>query len=199
MPLRSITCRHCHAMFEKQPGVGFLYCPTCGLSLEGSTEIDVYTDDETQPSKAPKAELIPRNNGTAHKSPLGDWFCLVCKRPLQPVVGVDAPVTGGPSWTLYDCLGCGRCVTDDGSIPAGTYQISDPVVAIINGVPKVETTVGPFSFDIHVVDLEEDESPLTRCQSSWRDGECVHKKCPVPDGQTRCPLLTQEDLEDPYE
>jgi hypothetical protein len=35
---------------------------------------------------------------------------------------------------------------------------------------------------------KERDAPLTECQASFTDRECVHRKCPVPRGDQQCPL-----------
>ncbi len=49
-----------------------------------------------------------------------------------------------------------------------------------------------------VLEIPEEvpEPELTSCQASFKDGECMHAKCPVPKGDQRCPLYKPTPDED---
>lgn len=51
------------------------------------------------------------------------------------------------------------------------------------------------------IPIPRDDAP-THCRSSFKDGECYWKYCPqrIPGNyKSLCPLLTEEQLEDPYQ
>jgi hypothetical protein len=187
MPREIVTCQHCAAEFALQEGVSFHYCPTCGQGLEGSRKVKVTLPGEVPPPKPYKPAVIPPENGTAYKSARGEWFCLVCKMNMTstPRIKVEPlpPVAmGSPAWapslpTSYyhaECPSCHRCIDEDGSVPPGTYQISDPVpIAPVPPEPIVLDVGDAFMLgkyrqpDKHVLDVAEEEHE----QRSSTEGE----------------------------